>query len=131
MLHSVNPPAAKGFPVPTLISMFPDSDHFHSWLSAPVKDHISSLFAPAWTTLPVVWTPSQLQSDLMTKARPDCLPNLSRGERADNPRGEVRSINKVAVIAVCQHLLHGGYIVPHPGRLVVSVLFKDGVERLP
>ena len=42
-LHSVNPPTANGFPVATLISMFPDSDHFHSWLSAPVKDHISSL----------------------------------------------------------------------------------------
>merc|ERR1719464_2165968 len=70
-LHSVNPPTAKGFPVPTLISMFPDSDHFHSWLSAPVKDHISSLFAPAWTTLPVVWTSAQSQSDLMTKAGPE------------------------------------------------------------
>ena len=78
--------------------MFPDSDHFHSWLSAPVKDHISSLgnfeeevffgefrcffllnhlIAPAWTTLPLVSkglvVPGmfQVQSDLITKAGPE------------------------------------------------------------
>merc|ERR1712001_395748 len=79
-LHSVNPPTANGFPVATLISMFPDSDHFHSWLSAPVKDHISSLFAPAWTTLPVVSKGRDVpgifqgQSDLMTNADQSRLP---------------------------------------------------------
>ena len=46
------------------------------------------------------------------------------------PSGEVRSINEAAVIPVRQHLLHGRDVVPHPGRLVVGVLLKDGVERL-
>ena len=46
------------------------------------------------------------------------------------PSGEVRSINEAAVVPVRQHLLHGRDVVPHPGRLVVGVLVKDGVERL-
>ena len=87
-LHSVKPPTARGLPVATLINWLPDSDHFHSCLSDPVNDHISSLevrglglkgvremdtnlLAPAWTTLPLVWKPSQMQSDLMTKAGPE------------------------------------------------------------
>ena len=42
-LHSVKPPTENGLPVATLINWLPDSDHFHSWLSDPVNDHISSL----------------------------------------------------------------------------------------
>ena len=42
-LHSVKPPTEKGLPVATLINWLPDSDHFHSCLSDPVNDHISSL----------------------------------------------------------------------------------------
>ena len=86
-LHSVKPPTEKGLPVATLINWLPDSDHFHSCLSDPVNDHISSLVGerydkegrsrgtylstPAWTTLPLVWKPSQMQSDLITKAGPE------------------------------------------------------------
>ena len=75
------------------------------------------------------------------------------GDQNIYPSGEVRSIDKAGLVAVGQHLLHGGHVVPHPGslvvgkmpnynstsrdsivaiyHLVVSVLLEDRVKRFP
>ena len=42
------------------------------------------------------------------------------GDQNIYPSGEVRSIDKAGLVAVGQHLLHGGHVVPHPGSLVVG-----------